>query len=132
MSRLLYFRRSPRSVQRLCGEDTPKNLDQGQAALVISLACLSGWSAERISQTISANASEKVTPEEVWSYIQDWAASHINSHIGAVSKDNFELMKAAIKEAGIELEVEEQPMKPLYETCEPVSLTPDLCLRLPF
>lgn len=121
MSRLFSSRRSPRSIAGLCGQECIKDLDKAQTALVISLACLSGWSAERISLTIRARTSIEILPEEIWRYFWRWVFSLDRNNQNEPSEAECELMKAAIKESGIEVEVGEEPAQPLNLTCEPVS-----------
>ncbi|KAL5329058.1 hypothetical protein ACEPPN_002567 [Leptodophora sp. 'Broadleaf-Isolate-01'] len=122
MSRLFSSRRSPRSIAGLCGQECIKDLDKAQTALVISLACLSGWSAERISLTIRARTSIEILPEEIWRYFWRWVFSLDRNNQNEPSEAECELMKAAIKESGIEVEVGEEPAQPLNLTCEPVTV----------
>ncbi|KAH7342797.1 hypothetical protein BKA65DRAFT_297986 [Rhexocercosporidium sp. MPI-PUGE-AT-0058] len=122
MSRLLSYRRSPRSIAGLCGKECLKGLDETQSALVISLAHLSGWSAERISSTIGARYSTEVLPEEIWRYLWRWVFSLDRSDQNEPSEEEHELMKATVMESGIELEVGEEASKPLHLTSEPVTV----------
>lgn len=119
-------RRSPRSIERFCRGLKLEDLAFEQTALLLSLAQLSGWSADRIALTILDLYRVKVTAEQVWNFHGKWVTVRDGSQdLDKVEKDIAEYM---ILEAGITL----APPKPAYrwrwlgrplsETIEPVCL----------
>ncbi|KAK0125351.1 hypothetical protein ONS96_009199 [Cadophora gregata f. sp. sojae] len=121
-SRISAFRRSPRSIEHLCRGECLHDLTKAQSALVISLAHLSGWSAERIAVTIKNRISQEVSAEDIWHYCWRWILLGRSNDQDFVSEDDRELMKAAIKEAMIDMEVGKGPARPLHKTVEPVTV----------
>ncbi|PVH89726.1 hypothetical protein DL98DRAFT_579514 [Cadophora sp. DSE1049] len=122
MSRISASRHSPRSIERLYREECLQNLTKAQSALVISLAHLSGWSAERIALTIKKQTFEEILAEDIWHYYWRWILLGRSNDPDFVSEDGRELMKATIKDAGVEMEIGNQPARSLHKTVEPITV----------
>ncbi|KAH7419219.1 hypothetical protein BKA64DRAFT_699254 [Cadophora sp. MPI-SDFR-AT-0126] len=123
MSNISAYRRSPRSIERLCREEFLQNLTKAQSALVLSLACLSGWSAERIVLTIKKETSKEISAEDVWHYQWRCILLDLCNDPDFVSEENRELMKTIIKEAMIEMEIGNEPVRSLHRTVKPMTVS---------
>lgn len=115
-------RRSPRTITRFCAGHILTPLTPRQTALVISLAQLTGWSAERISLFIFDKTAVRLSAEAIWSFHWEWVLSHEAGQQEKLTEDELVVMRLMLEEAGVTLvELEEGKVRrALYKTVQPV------------
>ena len=86
-----------------------------QTAILLALAHLTGWSADRISLKIKEVTKKALTAEEVWMVHGRWVLDRKTGE--QLSVDERELMEMLLK--GIDVQVTGS-MKPLSQTVQPV------------
>ena len=118
-------RRSPRSVERFCKGLQLENLGFEQIAVLLSLAQLSGWSADRIALKVYDLYHVIVTAEQIWNFYWKWILDRDGSN--ELDDAEQEIAECVLSEAGITLphpDPNNKPMhlgRPLSKTTQPVS-----------
>ena len=106
-------RRSPRSIERLCGRISIPELSDEQTATLLALAHCTGWTADRISLKIKEVMKVAMTAEKIWFLHRHWVLDRNKT----VSVDEREIMEMLLKEIGVKVTA---LMRPLSSTVQPV------------
>jgi len=119
-------RRSPRSVERFCKGLQLESLASEQIAVLLSLAQLSGWSADRIALKIYDLYHVNVTAEQIWNLYWKWILNRDGSN--ELEDAEQAIAECVLSNAGITLThsgpngKRDYVGRPLSETTQPVSL----------
>lgn len=119
-------RRSPRSVERFCKGLQLESLAFEQIAVLLSLAQLSGWSADRIALKLYDLYHVNVTAEQIWNLHQKWILDRDDSN--ELEHAEQVIAECVLADAEITLTHPDTNIKPDYvgrplsKTTKPVGL----------
>jgi hypothetical protein len=109
------------TVDQICGNVVIPAYEKEETAVVLVLAHLSGWSAERIANSVNERFYTWITSEAVWEGYNSWVNQHANGSNGEV-QDNLDPVRqdilAILNEFGLE---DTSPTRRLNQTPRPVS-----------
>lgn len=114
---------SPEAFLQFCHNTRFEGCTVAQTALLLSLAQCTGWSADYIGLKMQEvlQTETRFTAESIWNFHWNWTI--LRGGTTSLTAHDVATMKLLLRDAGVELEPEEQ--RPLYQTEIPVTIAFD-------